>query len=109
MKGKIKEINTTIQLQLNDITLNISVTDKLNKQEGNLENFGFIEITNGSKEDRPLFWDNINFFLRCNKKDFKKECKEELKEKGYNWKESYKEINTLLKRATKLKIITPIT
>ena len=43
MKGKIKEINTTIQLQLNDITLNISVTDKLNKQEGNLENLKDIE------------------------------------------------------------------
>ena len=101
-----KDIDIYTHLHLNDVELSIAVTDSLKKQEGNLKNFGYVQITDGSKEDKPIFWDGISFFLECGKKEFKKECKKQLKNKNYNWKETYKEIKTLLKRTIKLKLLT---
>lgn len=101
------KINTYIQFYLDDIELNISVKEDLT---GYLENeplhqCGFIQITDGKLEDRPIFWDNVSYFIDCRKKEFKEECKKELQEKGYDWKQTYKQIKTLLKRAKKLNII----
>lgn len=101
------KISTHVQLCLNDIELNIYVKENLCRHEEDevLHQAGYIQITDGRIEDKPLFWDGISFFVNCGKKEFKEECKEELKEKGYNWKETYKDIKTLLKRAKKLNII----
>jgi hypothetical protein len=101
------EIQTYVQLYLNDIELNISVKRDLDGYKDNepLYQSGYFQITDGKIEDKPLFWDNLTFFLECGKKEFKEECKTELKEKGYKWKETYKEIKTLLKQAKKLKLL----
>lgn len=103
--NKEKDIQTYIQFYIEDVQLNLCVTKDLKPQEGNLKNFGYFEITDGSLETKPLFWDNVDFFLECDKKAFKDECKKELVKAGYDWKEIYKIIKTLLKRAKKLKII----
>jgi hypothetical protein len=101
------KIGTYVRLYLNDIELNINVKEDLGRYEKDeaLHQFGYIEITDGRIEDKPLFYDNLTFFIECDKKEFKKECKTELKEKERNWKEVYKDIKTLLKRAKKLNII----
>lgn len=99
-------IHTFIELYKDDVEFNLSVKDGLTAQDGNLKNFGYIQITDGSIDTKPIFWDGITFFLSCGKKEFKKECKKELKEKGYNWKEIYTTIKELLNRAVELKILT---
>jgi hypothetical protein len=103
----MSEISTYVQLYLNDIELNIAVKKDLSGyNEGHrLYQWGYIQITDGSIEDKPLFWDNLTFFLECGKKEIKEECKTELKEKGYNWKETYRDIKILLKQAKKLKLL----
>jgi hypothetical protein len=100
-------IQTNVQFYLNDIELNISVKKDLSgyKENEPLYQFGYIQITDGKIGDRPLFWDNVCFFTECGKKEFKEECKTELKEKGYDWKETYRDIKTLLKQAKKLKLL----
>ena len=105
MKDKIYN---NIQMFYNNVELNISVRDDLTGYDYNdpLYNDGFLQITDGTIQDKPVYWDNLNFFINCRKKEFKEECKTELKEKGYNWKEVYKDIKTLLKRAESLKLIT---
>ena len=103
---KESNIQTYVQFYLEYVELNIAVKNDLSKQDSNLKNFGYIQITNGSLEDKPLFWDNLNFFISGGKKEFKKECKPELKEKGYNWRKTYKQIKILLKQAEELNLIT---
>jgi hypothetical protein len=100
-------ISTYVQLYMNDIELNISVKKDLTgyKDDEPLYQFGYIQITDGTIGDKPFFWDNLSYFINCGKKEFKEECKEELKEKGYDWKETYRDIKILLKRAKKLKLL----
>jgi len=100
-------ISSYVQLYLNDIELNIAVKEDLSgyKDFEPLYQFGHFQITDGRVEDKPLFWDNLTFFLECGKKEFKEECKKELKEKERNWKETFREIKILLKRAKKLKLL----
>lgn len=103
MKDKI---HTEVNLHLDDVTLSISVKENLKKYKEKLVNFGYIEVSTGTIGAEECFWDNINFFLNCGKKEFKKECSEELERKGFNWKQTYKTIKKLLKRAEKLNLIT---
>jgi hypothetical protein len=102
----MEKINTYVQFYKGDVELNISVKSDLTLQEGNLKNFGYFEITDGSLGKKSIFWDSVDFFLDCSKKEFKEVCKEQLEEAGYNWKEVYDTIQSLLKRAKKLKLIT---
>ena len=99
------KINTYIQFYCEDVELNLSVKDDLSAQDGVLKNFGHIQITDGSLDTKPIFWDGIDFFLSCGKKGFKKECKKELKEARYNWKGIYYINKQLLNRTKGLKII----
>lgn len=101
----MEKISTYIQLFKDDVELNLKVNKDLTAEEGILKNCGFIQITDGYLDTKPLSWDNIDFFLGCGKKRFKRVCKQELKERGYDWKEIYKTIKTLLNRAKELKII----
>lgn len=103
MKDKIC---TSIELYLDNVTLSLSVRESLKKEKGSLKNFGYIKVHDGSLDSKEVFWDNINYFLRADKKEFKKECKEDLDKADYNWKETYKTIKKLLKRAEKLNLIT---
>jgi hypothetical protein len=101
------KINTYVQLYLDDVELNISVKSNLKRyeEEESLHHFGYIQITDGALGDKPIFWDNLDFFISAGKKEFKEECKKELEKKGYNWKETYKTIKALLKRAKKLNLL----
>lgn len=102
---KESNITTYVQFYLEDVELNISVKNDLSRQEDKLKNFGFIQITDGHIDTEPLFWDNLDFFISAGKKEFKEECKSDLKEKGYKWRKTYKQIKALLKRAEKLNLI----
>ena len=103
MKDKI---STNVQLYLGNVELNITVTDKLKLEEGNLRNFGHIHISNGRKdEETDYFWDNLNYFYSISAKRFKKECRDELEKGGFDVEETRKDIKRLLKRAFKLKIL----
>jgi len=108
MKDKIQKnaVQTYVQLFLDDIELNISVTDKLKRQEGNLKNFGFIQITDGGKDSETVFWDNLKFFYDIKYKSFKIECGDDLKKINFPPKKTYKTIKKLIKRAKKLDLIT---
>lgn len=103
---KENNIQTYVQFYLEDVELNISVKNDLSRQEDKLKNFGFIQITDWHVNTKPLFWDNLNFFILAGKKEFKEECKSDLKEKGYDWIKTYKQIKTLLKQAEELNLIT---
>lgn len=101
----MEKIHTEISLNLNDVELNISVKEDLTALDGVLKNWGFIRITDGCLDTKPIFWDGLDYFTSCGKKQFKKECKEELKNAGYEWREIYKIIKSLLRRAEKLNIL----
>lgn len=108
-KIKKDDINTYIQFYLDEVELNISVKDDLtgHKENEPLHNFAYIQISTGYKDKEDCFWDNVDFFILAGKKEFKEECKEELKQKGFeDWKTIYKKIKSLLKRAKKLNLIT---
>jgi len=107
MKNK-DDIQTYIQFYLDEVELNISVKADLtgHKENEPLHNFGFFEITNGGIEEKPIFWDGVDWTLKVGKKEFKANFKKELEEKGLNWRETYKAVKTLLKRAKKLNLIS---
>lgn len=98
-------IQTYVQFYLDEVELNISVTDKLKKQEGNLKGFGHIQISSGSIGAHECFWDYIEFFQKCDYKEFKEECKSDLDKGNFPVKQTYKAIKKLLKRAEKLNIL----
>jgi hypothetical protein len=102
MKDKIQ---TYIQLYSGDVELNIAVTDKLKIQEDSLKNFGHITVSSGAIGKEECFWDNLFYFYFIPAKKFKKECGKELKEKGFEVEQTYKDIKRLLKRAMKLGIL----
>ena len=99
------KIQTYVQFFLDDVELNISVTDKLKKQKGALKDFGYIQIDSGSLDAHKCFWDCIKFFQKCNYKEFKGECKKDLYKGNFPVKQTYKAIKKLLKRAQKLNIL----
>lgn len=101
-----EKIQTYVQLFLNDVELSISLTNKLKRQEGNLKNFGFIQIANGGKDSETVFWDNLKFFYDIKYKSFKIECGDDLKKINFPPKKAYKTIKKLIKRANKLNLIT---
>jgi hypothetical protein len=98
-------ITTYIQLYSNNVELNISVTKDLKREEGNLKNFGYIQITEGEIDEKGCFFDNLEYFFDLSFKKYKKECRKDLEKGGYNVKQTYKDIKRLLKRAHKIGII----
>ena len=99
------KIHTSVELSIDSTTLNISTSDKLKSHKGNLKKFGYIQVTTGAIDEKPVFWDGIDFFLECGKKQFKKECEEDLDKAGFDCDTTYKSIKKLLKRAVKLKLL----
>lgn len=102
MKDKIQ---TYVQLSKGYVVLNISITDDLKRQKGNLKNFGYFEITDGTINKESIFWDNLTFFLKASEEEVLKEIEKELLENGYKPKKILKQVNRLLKRAKKLKLL----
>lgn len=100
------KIGTYVQLYLNNVELNISVTEDLKREEGNLKNFGWFEISDGTINGETCSWDNLSYFFNLSFKDFKKECGDDFKRCGFGAKKTWKDINRLLKRAIKLNLLT---
>ena len=92
-------INTYVQLYLNNVELNIAVTEKLKGGKDRLKNFGWFEISDGTIDAETCSWDNLSFFNEVSFELFKNECKEDLKRCGFSAKKVYKDINKLMKRA----------
>lgn len=99
------KIGTNVQLYLNNVELNIAVQEDLKGEEGNLKNFGWLEISDGTIDGETCSWDNLLFFYQLSLEDFKKECGKDLKRCGFGAKKTWKDINKLLKRAIKLKLL----
>lgn len=91
-----------ISLYSNNVTLSVSVTDKLKARE---DKFGHIQVSSGTIGAKECFWDNLLFFISADYETFRKECRKELREKGFKTKEVYKDIKILLKQAIKLKLL----
>ncbi len=103
---KENKVQAYVQLYLNDVELNISVSGKLKRQKGNLENFGFIEVSFGTKDSTVFLGDNLNYFIDCDKESFKIECGHLLKDKDYNVRETFKDVKRLIQKAIKLNLLT---
>lgn len=101
-----EKINTNIEMYLGDVTLLISVTKNLKREEGNLKNFGHIQVSNGMLgEITSCFWDNLEFFYNISVKKFKEDCGEKLRKGSFGVEETRKNIKRLLNRAFKLGIL----
>lgn len=100
MKDKIYQ---DVVFRLDEVSLTIGVTDKLKKEDSN---FGYIEVSNGSLDEKhPCFWDNVSFFIDVSYKVFKEECGEDLEKGEFNKKETFKSVKRLIKKAKKLKLL----
>ena len=77
------KIQTYVQLFHENVELNICLKEDLSRQDDNLKNFGFIQVSTGGIREKPCFWDNIDFFIKRKKKKFKKECSKELLKKRF--------------------------
>lgn len=101
----MEKIQTYLQLLHENVELNICLKEDLSRQDNNLKNFGFIQVSAGSIGEKPCFWDNIDFFIKRKRKKFKKECGKELLKKGFNVDDTYNSIKILLQRAKKLNLL----
>lgn len=101
-----EEIWSTVQLRIDDVTLAIDVDKNLQQRSDVLKNNGYIEITSGAIGEKPIFWDNIEYFIELDYEKFKEECGDDLKRLVYNKKEIFKTIKQLIKRAIKLELLT---
>lgn len=91
-----------ISFYKNDVTLEIWVDEEL-RPDKNL--FGSITVSSGQIGAEEAYWDNLSYFLNLSKKEFKKECKEELVKLGFSWKEVYIDMVYLLDKAKKLGLL----
>jgi hypothetical protein len=108
---KIKSVKTErkilseVQLRIDNVTLTVSVDNKLKVRQDVLKNNGYIEITTGNINDENIFWDNLDWFIHVEYLDFISECEEDLKTLGYKNKQTFKIIQRLIRRAIKLGIL----
>lgn len=99
------KIWSNVVLRAGDVELNINVNEDLTGNIVEGQSNGYITVHNSMITVTEIFWDNLDFFIECSKKDFKKECKEELKKFDYDWKEVYKTVKLLLGQAKKLELL----
>ena len=80
------------------IKVNINIGNDFKTSVGtNLENFGHIEVSSVLiYEKNKCFWDNMNFFLKAPKDLIKKECKQELIDKGFYYKGFFKDLQNMI-------------
>ena len=102
MKDKIR---ADVTLHLGHVNLVFTVNKKIKKEEGVLKGNGYIEISDGMNDSESLFYDNLQFFQLNEYQVFKLECAEDLKRCGFDYKETFKIIKRLLKRADKLNLL----
>lgn len=95
----MEKVYTSIEFNVGNVVLNVSVTEDLKPRGGNLKNFGYIQIESSNKTG--VFWDNLSYFFDLTP-DKKAEIKEELTEKGEYYPGVIKDIKKVIKRALKL-------
>lgn len=80
------------------IKINVSLSKDFKSNLGTrLENWGYIQVESPRLDDKGIcFWDNINFFLKAPKEDIKKECKQELIDKGLHYKGIFSDIQDMI-------------
>lgn len=100
MKDK-REVGLAIQLRTDNVLLTISVQENLKSDKLS----GYIEVDNGQRDSYVVFWDNVEFFIKVRKKEFKEECLDDIIKTDLDWKEVYKDLKALIKKAKKLKLI----
>jgi len=101
MNNFVKSIK--IKEELNNILISINVyLDSNFKSISNSEikwkkNDGFIKIKNTfTTKKEVVFWDNLDFFIKSDKGEIKKECKEELIKKELYTKGVFKVIKKMV-------------
>lgn len=90
-----------IEFYKDNVTLTIYLKEDLTPQ---FPLFGHVEVHSGALIDESDFWDSLDWSISCNKEEFKKELKKSLEKKGYNWKDTYKDMKYLLNKAKKLNL-----
>lgn len=111
MKNK-ERIWTSVQLRIGDVVLHVDTTNKLTQRVDVLKNNGYIEIDTGKIREIALTWDNLDYFIHCDYKEFKVECKDDLREyearvgEDLNTKNTFKTIKRLIKKAIKLQLLS---
>lgn len=100
----MENIQTSVELHLNNTTLVVSVRGNLKKQKKNLKNFGHICIHDGSLDTKDVFWDNLSYFFEIDGEK-RESIKKELKESAQYYKGVVKDIKRLIGRAKKLDLI----
>ena len=101
----MEKINTYAEFWAGNVKLNVSTTKKLKGVKGRMQNWGYFEITDGSLTTKPIFYDRLSFFMDCGRKEFKKECKEEIENIGLDWDEIFRDVKRVIKRAIKLGLL----
>ena len=101
-----EDIQTYVEFYLEPVRLSVYVNNDLTAKTGSGKNLADIVVSSGFLDEEDCFWDNITFFLSADKKKFKKQCKEELEDKGFDWKDTYKKVKILLEKAVELKILS---
>lgn len=80
------------------INININIGNDFKTNIGSkLQNWGCIEVSSASiyQKDK-CFWDNMNFFLKAPKDLIRKECKNELIDKGFYYKGFFKDLQNMI-------------
>lgn len=80
------------------IKLNVSISKDFKSNLGTrLENWGYIQIESPHLDNKEsCFWDNMNFFLKAPKDLIKKQCKNELIDKGFYYKGFFKDLQKMI-------------
>lgn len=94
-----------ISFYSNDVTLELFLDSKSSTIKADSGLLGFIKVQGSMKEDKEVYWDGIDFFLNVSKKEFKKDCKEELVGIGMDWKDVYQDIKEVFNEAKRFGLI----
>ena len=105
MKNK-ETIWTSVQLRIDDVVLHVDTTNTLTQRTDVLKNNGYIEIDTGQIGEVALSWDNLDYFIHCDYKEFKRECEGDLRKKNLNTKNTFKTIKRLIKKAINLQLLS---
>jgi hypothetical protein len=94
-----------ISFYSNDVTLELFLDSKSSTIKLDSGLCGFIKVQGPMKEDKEVYWDGIEYFLNVSKKEFKKDCKEELVGIGMDWKDVYQDIREVFNGAKRFSLI----
>ena len=94
-------MNVEVTIRENNVALTVYVKDDLSR-DGRC--FGYLEVHDGSFLTRPVFWDNLFYFINIDAKK-KESIKDELKAGKAFYTGVVKDIKKVFKKAFELGII----